>query len=243
MSRVNLSNDTEMNNPIPFDRLKGRENFTIWKTQAKSFLVVKGFWKYISVGLASNADEKETEREAQALAQLILLLDPCTFSHIISAERAKDAWDKLIEAFENKSVSRKVDLLRQLVQMKLSECESMEEYVNKMIITSIQVNSAGLKLDDEITASLMLAGLPEEFMPMVLAVENSNDRLSVDTVKNVLLQDVKFDSSKSGGRSRSRSRRKTIVKITRKIHFAAIFVDKPGISRIRVTKSGTKSKN
>lgn len=105
----------------------------------------------------------------------------------------------MIEAFENKSVSRKVDLLRQLVQLKLSECDSMEDYVNKMILTSIQVSSAGLKLDDEITASLMLAGLPEEFLPMVLAVENSNDKLTIDTVKSVLLQDVKFDSNNSGG--------------------------------------------
>lgn len=78
--------------------------------------------------------------------------------------------------------------------------------MNKMILTSIQVNSAGLKLGDEVVASLMLAGLPEEFLPMVLAVENSNDKLSVDTVKNLLLQEVKFNSSKCDDALYSRSK-------------------------------------
>lgn len=187
-----------MSNQIPFERLKGRENFAIWKTQAKSFLVVKGLWKFVTKSLTPSSSAEDIEKGEQALAHITLMLEPCTFSHIANATTAKEAWNKLIQAFENKSVSRKVDLLRQLVQMKLSECESMEEYVNNMILTSIQVTSAGLNLDDEIIASLMLAGLPEEFLPMVLAVENSNEKLSVDAVKNILLQDVKFDSNKNG---------------------------------------------
>jgi len=197
----------EMNSTIPFDRLKGRENFAVWKTQAKSYLTVKGLWKYVSVGLAENANEEQIDKEAQAMAQLTLLLDPCTFSHIATATTAKSAWESLIEAFENKSVTRKVDLLRQLVQLRLTDCNSVEEYVNKMILTSLQVNTAGLTLDDEVIASLMLAGLPEEFLPMVLAVENSKEKLTVDAVKSILLQDAKFDS-KSGGALLAKSKKK-----------------------------------
>lgn len=197
----------KMNGAISFDRLKGRENFVNWKLQAKSYLVVKGLWKYAETEPnASIADE--VSKDMQALAHITLLLEPCTFSHISGATSAKQAWNNLISAFENKSVARKVDLLRQLVQMKLSECASMEDYVNKMIMTSVNVASAGLQLDDEVVASLMLAGLPDDFMPMVLAIENSNSKLSVDTVKTVLLQEVKFDDNKSNGVFFSKSRDK-----------------------------------
>ena len=39
----------------------------------------------------------------------------------------------------------------------------------------------------------MLAGLSDEYKPLVMAVENSKETLSIDMVKNVLLQDAKFD--------------------------------------------------
>ncbi|XP_013107515.2 uncharacterized protein LOC106087133 [Stomoxys calcitrans] len=41
----------------------------------------------------------------------------------------------------------------------------------------------------------MLAGLTDDFKPLVMAVENSKEKLTVDMVKNVLLQDAKFDKA------------------------------------------------
>ncbi|XP_061400493.1 uncharacterized protein LOC133336226 [Musca vetustissima] len=72
----------------------------------------------------------------------------------------------------------------------------MEEYVNAMILTSIKVNNAGLVINDEVTASLMLAGLPEEFQSLMMAIENSKTKLTVDSVQNLLLQDAKYDNNK-----------------------------------------------
>ena len=40
------------------------------------------------------------------------------------------------------------------------------------------------------TASLMLAGLSDEYKLLVMAVENTQETLSIDMVKNVLLQDT-----------------------------------------------------
>lgn len=76
---------------VAIDRLKGRENFSIWKTQAKSFLIVNALWKYVENSLFASASTDEIEKEQQALGQLILLLDPCTFSHIATATTAKEA--------------------------------------------------------------------------------------------------------------------------------------------------------
>ena len=73
----------------------------------------------------------------------------------------------------------------------------MEDYINKMTMTSIKVKKAGLKIYDEIVGSLMLAGLPYKYKPLVMAVENLGSKLSSDAIKPRLLQEVKYDKENS----------------------------------------------
>lgn len=79
--------------------------------------------------------------------------------------------------------------------MKSNDHPSMEEYINQVTMTSLKVKKTGLKLDDEIVASLMLAGLPNEFSPLVMAYENSSEKLTTEGVKTLLLQEARFDSN------------------------------------------------
>lgn len=39
----------------------------------------------------------------------------------------------------------------------------MTDYVNRIVMMSLKVKNASLNLDDQLTASLVLAGLPDEF--------------------------------------------------------------------------------
>lgn len=185
-------------NMFPFEKLRGRENFDVWKRHAKSYLVIKHCWKPVEKVLTATATEKELEADERALAELTLMIEPSNFAHIATAKSANAAWKALLAAYEDKGLTRKVELLKQLVQLKLSDCESMPDYVNRMVMTSLKVQSAGLNIDDELTASLMLAGLPDEFRALVLAVENSTTELTVDSVKTLLLQDAKFDVKGEG---------------------------------------------
>lgn len=188
-----MSSDT-----IRFSRLKGRENYDTWKIAAKSYLVIKQCWSYIVNGLPADASAKQKEEDLMAWSQLNLLLEETIFSHIADTKTSKEAWDALESAFEDSGLCRKVDLLKQMVQLKLTDCISVEDYVNKMVMTSLKVKKAGLNFDDEIVASFMLAGLPEEFRPLVMAVENSGSKLTTDAVKNLLLQDPRLGSDNSG---------------------------------------------
>lgn len=170
------------------ERLKGRENFDVWKRQAKSCLVIKGCWKVVETGSNEGVDASLNER---ALAEITLMVESSNYGHIAAAKTAKEAWDALVSAYEDTGLTRKVELLKQLVNMKLKNYNSLQEYVNEMVMVALKVKNSGLNVDDELTASLMLAGLPNDFKPLVMAVENF-----------LLLQDAKFDGQCSQKKSR-----------------------------------------
>lgn len=177
------------------EKLKGRENFDSWKISATSYLVIKGLWKYTQKELPAAATEAEKENDLKTKSELILLIDPSNYSYVSDKPTAKEAWDAVIAAFEDSGVCRKVSLLQQLVSVKLVDCSGMEEYVNRVTQLWSKVQGVGFALGEDVVGSLMLGGLPSEFRPMILGIENSGKEITVDFVKNLLLQEVIFESS------------------------------------------------
>lgn len=86
-----------------------------------------------------------------------------------------------------------------IVQLTMSNCVSVDDYINRMTMTAAKVKRAGLKLDDEVIASLMLAGVPEEHQPLVMAIENSPNKLTMDSVKTLLLQEPRLNAELNVG--------------------------------------------
>lgn len=185
-------------NDISFTKLRGRENYDTWKVAAKSYLIIKGLWAHTQTEPeAGKADQ--IEKDLRAWAEINLLMDESIYSYIIGTSTAKSAWESLEKAFEDSGLCRKVELLKQLVKLSLSDCASVEDYVSRMSTMAMKVGRAGLKLDDEILASLMLAGLPDEFRSLVIAVENSSTKLTSEAVKTLLLQETRLTSDNADG--------------------------------------------
>lgn len=180
-------------------KLLGRQNYDTWKVYAKSYLVIRELWKYTQEELADNATTTEKENNLKAWSEINLLVDETVLSYILDTQTAKQAWDSLQSAFEDSGLCRKVELLKQLVQLTLSKCASVEDYINRITMTSSKVKRTGLKLDDEVIASLMLAGLPEEYKPLVMAIENSSTKLTIDSVKTLLLQETRLNPEPDNG--------------------------------------------
>lgn len=177
-------------------KLMGRQNYDTWKIYAKSFLVIKGLWNCTQAELAEDATDKDKENDLKAWSEINLLVHESVLSYIIDTSTAYEAWESLESAFEDSGLCRKVELLKQLVQLTLDGCDSVEDYINKITMTSLKVKRTGLNLDDEIVASLMLAGLPNEYQSLVMAIENSTANLTSDSVKTLLLQEPRLANKK-----------------------------------------------
>lgn len=178
---------TEMSNSFlpAIDRLKGQENYDDWKFAVQAYFEHEGLWKSVT-----GVEESESQL-TKAKSKLILLVDPINYVHIKSATTAKDIWNRLSDAFEDSGLTRKVNLLRGLLSTKLIDCSSVEDYVNKIINSAHKLNGVGLTVPEEWIGTILLVGLPDEYKPMIMALENSGIKITGDSIKTKLLQEVK----------------------------------------------------
>lgn len=181
-----------------FTKLKGRINYDEWKVAAKSYLILKGLWSVVS---AETPDSPETN--AKAIGEITLMIEPSLYNYIIDSTSAKAVWDGIAKAFDDSGTARKVTILNQLVTIKLVNHENMETYVNEILLHWHKTKVAGFNINEDVIASLMLGGLPEQYRAMILGIENSGKDLTVDYVKTVLLQGISEPIADNFGNERA----------------------------------------
>lgn len=171
-------------NGLSFQKLKGRENYDTWKIGAMNYLIIQKLWKHVE------SESDSGEQMLQARSEIILMIEPAIYSYVTDTRTAFEAWKGLATAFDDSGTVRKVTILNQLVRLTYEETGNMEKYVNLMLLNWQKTRNAGFQIQEEVVASLMLGGLPEEFTAMVLGIENSGHALTVDYVKQILLQGI-----------------------------------------------------
>ncbi|GBP56124.1 Retrovirus-related Pol polyprotein from transposon TNT 1-94 [Eumeta japonica] len=135
--------------------------------------------------------------DAKAKAKLILTIDPSLYVHIKKAGSTKDLWQKLKSMFDDSGFSRKITLLRNLISIRLDGCDSMTTYITQIIETAQKLAGTGFPVNDEWIGCLLLAGLPDKYFLMIMAIEHSGIAITADVIKTKLI-DLSDDSSEAG---------------------------------------------
>lgn len=172
----------------------GRANYDSWVISAENYLKISGYWSCIRTEMPEDADEKVKGKYEVALAELGMLIDQSCFSAIQGVTSAGDAWAALKKAYTDTSLGRRVQLLSQLVNVRLEECSSAEEYVDMIINLWFKVKAAGFAIDEDIAAGLMLANMPKQYGPAIFGIGRSGEKLTVDYVRTLVLQDIIADA-------------------------------------------------
>lgn len=167
------------------EKLDGRENFASWQYAVQAYLEHEGLW-----GCVQGTEEDE-EKLVKAKSKLILLIKSSNYVHIRTCTTAKEIWLKLQGTFEDSGLCRRVALIRHLITTKLKDCKDIEDYVNSIMTTCYRLNDVGGSVSDEWIGTFLLAGLPESYRPMIMAIESSGVKTTSDYIKTKLLQDIK----------------------------------------------------
>ncbi|GBP57511.1 hypothetical protein EVAR_103108_1 [Eumeta japonica] len=99
--------------------------------------------------------------------------------------------------FDDSGFSRRITLLRNLISIRLDGCDSMSTYITQIIETAQKLAGTGFPVNDEWIGCLLLAGLPEKYFPMIMAIEHSGIAITADVIKTKLI-DLSDDSSEAG---------------------------------------------
>lgn len=176
-------------------KLEGRQNFTTWQFAVQAYFKHEGLWKCIT------GEEEDEDKLIKAQSKLVLMVHPTNFVHIRTCTSAREIWTKLQATFEDSGLCRKVALIRQLTSTRLEACKDVEDYVNTIMTACHKLNDMGNNVSDDWAGTFLLAGLPESYGPMIMAIESSGVAISSDFIKTKLLQEVKSISGADSSRA------------------------------------------
>ncbi|KAG6454155.1 hypothetical protein O3G_MSEX008511 [Manduca sexta] len=165
-------------------KLTGRDNYSEWCFAAENFLILEGMKHCVKPELKQ---EIKTADDEKTRAKLIMTIDPSLYVHVKNVSSSKELWEKLKQLFDDSGFSRRISLLRNLISIRRENCSSMTSYVTQIIDTAQKLSGTGFEINDLWTGSLLLAGLPDRFSPMIMAIEHSGIPITADSIKTKLL--------------------------------------------------------
>ena len=201
------------------ERLAGRENWADWKFAMQTYLEVEDLWSAVKPEKKDDGtfEAVDPTKNRKARGKIILHLERHNFCHVKETKTAKEAWEALEVAFEDAGLTRKTGLIRKFGSTHLEDCSSMEEFVNTVMSTAHQLRGIGMKIPEDLVGGMLLAGLPESYRPMIMALENSGTVISGDSIKTKLLQELPVTSAGAAYSSRKQDRKPEQKRQTRPI--------------------------
>jgi hypothetical protein len=130
-----------------------------------------------------------TDKDRQTKSKICMLIDPVCFSKVRSSKRAKEAWDKLKAAYEDKGWARRLRFQQNLFGCRLDQCKNMDDYINKIQNIAHQLDEITVKIDDSWLASIILGGLSDVYEPYrqsITVLSYANPNLTKLTFRNIM---------------------------------------------------------
>jgi hypothetical protein len=111
-----------------------------------------------------------------------------SISHRHVKDSVKEVWEKLQNTYEDEGLTRRLSLLRKLFRVQLSDCSSMEGYLNEILSLAQRLDAIDAGMSGEFIGVIMLNGLSDDYDPMIMAMESSGVKITSDYVRTMLLQ-------------------------------------------------------
>lgn len=169
-------------------KLRGRENYVEWKFSMTNYLAHEDLWGCI------DETDKDAKKITKTKSKLILSIEPYNYVHVQSCATAAEVWKALENAFQDNGLVRKVGLLKKLIEIKLVNFPNVEQFISEIMQTVQKLRNIKFEIPDEWVGVLMLAGLPQEYKPMIMGLESSGIAITADSIKSKLINEVYVDS-------------------------------------------------
>ena len=120
---------------------------------------------------AGHKDWAQKDHDTQI--QIALLLKQGPFNTMASAATAKECWEKLTNQFQGKGKQQVAYLMEELFHTTISETESIEPQIAKVLQAAGNLDSIGFRLADKVLAFVIVMALPESMSTLKTILYNT----------------------------------------------------------------------
>jgi len=169
----------------------------------RSVLVFNDLWHYVDGSeVKPNVNAQDwLKKDAKALALINLSISQNQLNYVRKAETSKQAWDGLIAIHESRGPVRKAALYKGLLRMKKSPDVSMTQYVSDFAHKAEQLETAGIKLPDDLLSIMLLTSLPTEYENFCVAIESRDELPAIEYLKRKLIEEEARQSDRDTKKS------------------------------------------
>ena len=182
---------------LKITKLNG-SNYRNWAFNIRLYLESLDLFGHVDGSAVSPAEDaadaiKKAFRSAskKAWTYICLAIEPEQQIHVRDTTTAKKAWDALKNQFARESILQKVRLRQSYYTCKFPSGGNMLAHINHMRSLHDQMKEMGINVDDKGLAMTLLGSLPEQFKPLITALDAvGEDNLSFEKVKGMLQNDA-----------------------------------------------------
>lgn len=157
------------------------DNYVPWSIRMRALLTSKGLWR------AVKGDSTDAVEDQKALAQIILHVKDHHLLTVGSCKTSTIAWNTLEAIYQAQSNARKVQLRRELTQLKMGATEPLTVYAARAKDIQAQLQAAGEDIKDQEVGIQFLAGLPSAYTIINTILTSGDQDLKIDTMLPKLL--------------------------------------------------------
>ena len=165
-----------------------------WKFEMKMLLMGKNLWEIVDGfevlhGFATDGEVlKFKKRQNHALSTICLNVSRDLHIYVRNAKSAKEAWDNLANRFEEKFITRKLELRRKLYDAKLKG-GSMIQHVNNIKTIAEQLENLDDNQCEKDLVFILMSSVPmDKYRNLIATLETVDEcRLTWDYVRDRLI--------------------------------------------------------
>jgi len=185
------------------DKFNGSNDFTLWKLKMKAVLVHQGCAAALEGAdqlPATMTDDAKNLMLEKAHSLILLSLTDEVLREVGEETTAAGMWTMLEDKFQKKSLTNRLYQKQRLYTLQMSENISVRDHLDNFNRVILDLQSIGVKIDDEDQAIILLCSLPKSYENFIDTMLYGRDSITVNNVKDSLQsKELKRRVSSSNG--------------------------------------------
>jgi hypothetical protein len=188
------------------------DNYYSWKFNLKMYLVGRDLWEIVDgTEMLENVPDEASirrfrKRDNQALSIICLAVSTGLQIYIRNANSAKEAWDSLADHFEEKTLSKQIELRKKLYSIRLvsGSSKTMIDHINEVKTIAEHLESVEDPVRDKDLVKILITSLPPEYNNLLTTLETLKaEALTWNYIRDRLINEYDRKKSASGNQSNS----------------------------------------